>query len=130
MPETASKLETCNPGCQGGIEGTRDRGWADTFGSDYCSPHELGYNPAAVMSAIESTEFSQYAADTTKALTKVMVLHPVAPAITFIAFLLSQRHVVRPFEIGSPSPTAVPKCIPSIPPPHQPKYQLLPDKPE
>jgi len=58
-------------------------------GGDYCSPSQLGYAPADIMARTEGTQFSQYAADTTRALTKVMVLHPIACAMCFIAFLLS-----------------------------------------
>jgi hypothetical protein len=41
------------------------------------------------MSAIDGTEFSDYAEDTTRALTKAMILHPIACGINFIAFLLA-----------------------------------------
>lgn len=41
------------------------------------------------MAQIESTEFSQASEDTSKALTRVMILHPVACALAFIAFLLA-----------------------------------------
>lgn len=49
----------------------------------------MGYSPAGYMNNIEGTQFSQYAADTTRALTKVMILHPIATGICFIAFLLT-----------------------------------------
>ena len=41
------------------------------------------------MSQVEGTAFSDYARDTTRTLTKVMILHPIATGITFIAFMLS-----------------------------------------
>ncbi|KAG7288610.1 hypothetical protein NEMBOFW57_004964 [Staphylotrichum longicolle] len=56
---------------------------------DSCSRSRVGYSPAAIMSAIDGTEFSDYAEDTTRALTKAMILHPIACGINFIAFLLA-----------------------------------------
>lgn len=41
------------------------------------------------MAEIEGTSFSTAATDTTKALTRVMILHPVACGLAFIAFLLA-----------------------------------------
>jgi glucan phosphoethanolaminetransferase (alkaline phosphatase superfamily) len=41
------------------------------------------------MSQIDQTQFSTASEDTSKALTRVMVLHPVACALAFIAFLLA-----------------------------------------
>lgn len=41
------------------------------------------------MSQIESTDFSTASEDTTKALTRVMILHPIACGVMFIAFLLA-----------------------------------------
>lgn len=56
---------------------------------DRCSKSQIGYNPASVISRFDDTDFSNAAEDTTKALTNVMVLHAVATAFAFIAFLLS-----------------------------------------
>jgi hypothetical protein len=56
---------------------------------DYCYPRVIGYNPAAIMATIEGSSFSTAATDTTEGLTRVMVLHPVACALAFIAFLLA-----------------------------------------
>lgn len=56
---------------------------------DYCSHHHVGYNAANVISNIEDTSFSDAARDTTNGLTRVMVLHPVACGLSFIAFLLA-----------------------------------------
>lgn len=56
---------------------------------DYCSRSRVGYSPAAVMSAIDGTQFSDYAEDTTRVLTRVMILHPIACGLNFIAFLLA-----------------------------------------
>ncbi|KAK3370200.1 SUR7/PalI family-domain-containing protein [Podospora didyma] len=54
-----------------------------------CSPSELGYSPADVMSREDGTEFSDYAESTTRGLTKAFVLHPVACALNFVAFMLA-----------------------------------------
>ncbi|KAK0635631.1 pali-domain-containing protein [Bombardia bombarda] len=58
-------------------------------GGDDCSPSQLGYSPAAIMNQVDGTDFSDYASDTTRALTKAMVLHPIACGLNFIAFLLA-----------------------------------------
>lgn len=57
--------------------------------SDNCSKSRIGYNPASVISGVDSTEFSSAAENTSKALTNVMVLHPVATGLCFIAFILA-----------------------------------------
>lgn len=41
------------------------------------------------MESIDQTDFSTASTDTSKALTRVMVLHPVACALAFIAFILA-----------------------------------------
>lgn len=56
---------------------------------DWCTGKHIGYNPADIMATIDSTSFSTAQKDTTKALTRVMVLHPVACGLAFIAFLLA-----------------------------------------
>lgn len=56
---------------------------------DYCTKKIIGYNPLKEMAAIESTPFNDAAENTSKALTRVMVLHPVAAGLSFIAFLLA-----------------------------------------
>jgi len=56
---------------------------------DLCFPKHIGYNPASIMSEVDQTTFTTAATDTTKALTRVMVLHPVACGLAFIAFLLA-----------------------------------------
>ncbi|CAK7235849.1 hypothetical protein SBRCBS47491_009435 [Sporothrix bragantina] len=59
-------------------------------GADACSPKKVGYNPAAVVTAADvSTSFSTASEDSTKALTRVMILHPIATGVAFIAFLLA-----------------------------------------
>lgn len=56
---------------------------------DYCSPRMIGYNPAQIMAEIDKTDFKTSSENTSKALTRVMILHPVAFALAFIAFLLA-----------------------------------------
>lgn len=56
---------------------------------DSCSPSQVGYSPAAVMKAVDGTDFSDYAQDTTRSLTKAMILHPIACGLNFIAFMLA-----------------------------------------
>ncbi|KAG6003386.1 hypothetical protein E4U21_002061 [Claviceps maximensis] len=56
--------------------------------SDQCSHSRIGYNPAALMHSLDGTTFGTSSADTAKGLTRVMVLHPVALGLCFIAVLL------------------------------------------
>jgi len=56
---------------------------------DYCTKTMVGYNPLKEMAAVEQSNFNDAAENTSKALTRVMVLHPVACALSFIAFLLA-----------------------------------------
>lgn len=58
-------------------------------GHDFCSGKHIGYNPAVIMEEIDNTDFNRAAVDTSKALTRVMVLHPVAAVLAFAAFLLA-----------------------------------------
>ncbi|KAM0552527.1 hypothetical protein ACHAPJ_007855 [Fusarium lateritium] len=55
-------------------------------GGDSCTKAHIGYNPA---NAVPGTDFSNAGSDATKALTYVMVLHPVGAGLCFIAFLLA-----------------------------------------
>jgi len=61
----------------------------DDANIDFCTRSQVGYAPADVMTDTEGIAFSDYARDTTRTLTKVMILHPIATGIVFIAFLLS-----------------------------------------
>jgi len=56
---------------------------------DYCTGKHIGYDPAEVMASIDGTGFSTVSGDTAKGLTRVMILHPVACGVAFIAFLLA-----------------------------------------
>jgi len=56
---------------------------------DYCTGKHIGYNPADIMAGIDHTTFNTASTDTTKALTRVMILHPIACGLAFIAFLLA-----------------------------------------
>jgi len=56
---------------------------------DACTGKHIGYNPASIMSGIDHTTFNKASTDTTKALTRVMILHPIACGLAFIAFLLA-----------------------------------------
>ncbi|PHH62348.1 hypothetical protein CDD81_7210 [Ophiocordyceps australis] len=56
--------------------------------SDQCSHSRIGYNPAAVMSSIDGSRFSKGAERSAKLLTRIMVLHPIATFLCFIALLL------------------------------------------
>ncbi|KAI2625597.1 pali-domain-containing protein [Hypoxylon sp. NC1633] len=63
---------------------------ASSTGQDFCSRSQVGYDPIGVVeSNVQDVSFSDYAADTTKGLTHVMVLHPVATGLAFISFLLA-----------------------------------------
>jgi len=58
-------------------------------GPNACSNSVIGYSPANVVTNLEGTTYSQYATSTTDALTKVMILHPIATGLVFIAFVLA-----------------------------------------
>jgi uncharacterized membrane protein len=63
----------------------------DTAGddNDYCTKKVIGYNPALEVSRADSTDFSTSSENTSKALTRVMILHPILAGMAFIAFLLA-----------------------------------------
>ncbi|KAH7358919.1 SUR7/PalI family-domain-containing protein [Plectosphaerella cucumerina] len=66
-------------------------GWCLTGASsgNRCSGTHIGYNPAEVISSVEGSNYSGTRAGTAKALTNVMILHPIGAGIAFIAFILS-----------------------------------------
>jgi len=56
---------------------------------DYCTKTQIGYNPALEVARADSTDFSTASENTSKALTRVMILHPILCGMAFIAFLLA-----------------------------------------
>ncbi|EMR63686.1 putative ph-response regulator protein [Eutypa lata UCREL1] len=62
-------------------------------GEDNCSRAKVGYDPTAIVEEVldpsDGVDFSDYASDSSRALTYVMVLHPVAAGLAFISFLLA-----------------------------------------
>ncbi|OTA82507.1 hypothetical protein M434DRAFT_84592 [Hypoxylon sp. CO27-5] len=59
-------------------------------GQDFCSRSRVGYDPVSVVEQnVRDVDFSDAATDTSKALTRVMILHPIATGLAFIAFLLA-----------------------------------------
>lgn len=61
----------------------------DSTDQDYCFPKVIGYEPATIMAQIDGTGFSTASGDTANALTRVMILHPIACGFAFIAFFLA-----------------------------------------
>jgi len=55
-------------------------------GSNGCSPKHVGYDIAAVVSAVTG---ASYSSSSLKHLTSALVLHPVATGLTFIAFFIA-----------------------------------------
>jgi hypothetical protein len=56
---------------------------------DYCYPKTVGYKPAQIMQEIDGSNFNWAASTSADALTGAMILHPIAFAVTFIAFVLA-----------------------------------------
>lgn len=56
---------------------------------DFCSGRHIGYDAANVMEEVDQTSFSDASRDTANGLTRVMILHPIAAGVSFIAFLLA-----------------------------------------
>ncbi|KAI0538831.1 pali-domain-containing protein [Xylaria digitata] len=62
----------------------------ESSGSKSCSDSHVGYDPVAVIERnVANASFSDYAHDTARALTKVMILHPIATGLAFISFFLA-----------------------------------------
>ncbi|KAM0567130.1 hypothetical protein ACHAP9_006649 [Verticillium nonalfalfae] len=61
-----------------------------TFG--YCV-HDvrgrIGYSPTSILREVDGTDFSDWTESTSKALTNVMILHPIGAGIAFVGFALS-----------------------------------------
>ncbi|CZT18063.1 related to palI protein [Ramularia collo-cygni] len=58
-------------------------------GNDVCTGRHIGYEPAALMARIDNTGFDSLSGGTSDAFTRIMILHPIACGVAFIAFLLS-----------------------------------------
>jgi len=56
---------------------------------DYCYPKSVGYSAIEIMEGIDGTSYGSAATDTADGLTRVMILHPIACALAFIAFLFA-----------------------------------------
>jgi len=56
---------------------------------DYCTKKVIGYNPALEVASADKTNFNDASENTSKALTRVMILHPILCGMAFIAFLLA-----------------------------------------
>jgi uncharacterized membrane protein len=58
-------------------------------GKDLCSKSKLGYSPVTVVNTVDNAAFSDAAERTTRRLTKVLVLHPVATCLSFLGFIMA-----------------------------------------
>ncbi|OTB00870.1 hypothetical protein M426DRAFT_65137 [Hypoxylon sp. CI-4A] len=59
-------------------------------GQDFCSRSHVGYDPVAIVEQnVDDVDFSDVAQDSSKGLTRVMILHPIATGLAFISFLLA-----------------------------------------
>lgn len=56
---------------------------------DWCTGSHIGYDPLAEMARTQTTNYDRAQGATVRTLTHVMVLHPIAVALSFIAFLLA-----------------------------------------
>jgi len=56
---------------------------------DWCTKTQIGYNPALEVARADGTDFNTASENTSKALTRVMILHPILCGMAFIAFLLA-----------------------------------------
>ena len=61
-------------------------------GHDVCTGAHIGYDPVAEILRVDSNIDDDFSSATTKAartLTKIMILHPIAAGVAFLAFLLA-----------------------------------------
>lgn len=58
-------------------------------GNDACTGRHIGYEPAALMARVDDTGYDAISGGTSDAFTRIMILHPIACGVAFIAFLLS-----------------------------------------
>ncbi|EGY13347.1 hypothetical protein VD0002_g5495 [Verticillium dahliae] len=54
-----------------------------------CSRTSIGYSPTSILREVDGTDFSDWTESTSKALTNVMILHPIGAGIAFVGFALS-----------------------------------------
>ncbi|KAL7917550.1 actin cortical patch SUR7/pH-response regulator pali [Trichoderma austrokoningii] len=57
-------------------------------GPDTCTSSHVGYDATAALAQVTQVSFSKADRDSTKVLTRVLILHPIAAGLTFLAFLL------------------------------------------
>ncbi|KAM0251695.1 hypothetical protein ACHAQJ_008065 [Trichoderma viride] len=57
-------------------------------GKDDCTNSHVGYDPTAAVGQVTQLSFSKSDRDGAKVLTRVLILHPIAAGLTFLAFLL------------------------------------------
>jgi len=56
---------------------------------DWCTSKTVGYSPIKIMEGIDNADYGSAATNTADGLTRVMILHPVACGLAFIAFLFA-----------------------------------------
>jgi len=56
---------------------------------DWCTGRSVGYSPMKIMEVIDQTTYNTASVNTADALTRVMILHPIACAVAFIAFFFA-----------------------------------------
>ncbi|KAL7914861.1 actin cortical patch SUR7/pH-response regulator pali [Trichoderma velutinum] len=57
-------------------------------GPDDCTKAHVGYDATAALAGVSGLTFSKGDRDSAKVLTRVLILHPIAAGLTFLAFLL------------------------------------------
>lgn len=57
-------------------------------GKDDCTSSHIGYDATAALAQVTQVSFSKADRDSAKVLTRVLILHPIAAGLTFLAFLL------------------------------------------
>lgn len=57
-------------------------------GKDACTSSHVGYDATAALAQVSQVTFSKADRDSARVLTRVLILHPIAAGLTFLAFLL------------------------------------------
>lgn len=57
-------------------------------GPDDCTKAHVGYDATAALAGVQGLTFSKNDRDSARILTRVLILHPIAAGLTFLAFLL------------------------------------------